>query len=163
MNIRLFLLTLQTAVGGIVLVLLATVLWSHAGRNTVSKEGKLMDNDAVNLVGRFPQNVPDSIPSPHRGKELWKNVGCGQCHAANMKDALTGPALGGVTNRWVAYPSEDLYAWIRNSQLLIDKEHPRAVAVWREWSPTVMSSYPDLSDAECADLLAYIEAVYAPI
>ena len=161
MNIRLFLLTLQTAVGGIVLVLLATVLWSHTGMNTVSVEGKLTDNGAVDMVGRFPQNVPDSIPSAQRGQDLWREVGCGACHSRNMKDVLTGPALGGVTDRWAAHPREDLYAWIRNSQLLIDKEHPRAVAVWREWSPTVMSSYPALSDDQCADLLAYIEAVYA--
>ena len=60
------------------------------------------------------------------GKTLFKNQ-CASCHNKNMKDKLTGPALGGVQERWAAYPKEDLYSWIRNSQAMINSGHPRAV------------------------------------
>ena len=81
---------------------------------------------------------------------------CASCHNKNMKDNLTGPALGGVEERWADYPREDLYAWIRNSQAMINQGHPRAVALWNEWQPTVMSNFPSLTDADMEALLAYI-------
>ena len=40
-----------------------------------------------------------STTSLRVGKTLfWQN--CAMCHNKNMKDDLTGPALGGVINRW---------------------------------------------------------------
>ncbi|MEM9886561.1 MAG: cytochrome c3 family protein [Bacteroidota bacterium] len=85
---------------------------------------------------------------------------CATCHAKNMKTNATGPALGGVQERWADYPEEDLYAWIRNSQKLIAEGHPRAVQVWNEWKPTVMNSFTALTDDEIANMLVYIDAVY---
>ena len=85
---------------------------------------------------------------------------CASCHNKNMKDNLTGPALGGVAERWADYPREDLYAWIRNSQTLIRQGHPRATQLWMEWGPTVMSNYPGLTDGEIEALLAYIDQAY---
>ena len=77
-----------------------------------------------------------------------------------MKDNLTGPALGGVRERWAAYPEADLRAWIRNSQAMISEGHPMASELWTEWGPTVMTSFPALSDEEIDGLLLYIEAQY---
>lgn len=73
-----------------------------------------------------------------------------------MKDNATGPALGGVEARWADYPREDLYAWIRNSQLLVSSGHPRAMEVSEKY-PGVMSNFPDLTDGEIEDLLSYIK------
>ena len=39
------------------------------------------------------------------GNTLFKN-NCASCHNKNMKDDLTGPALGGVEERWADYPQE---------------------------------------------------------
>ncbi|MBI5914780.1 MAG: cytochrome c, partial [Bacteroidetes bacterium] len=36
------------------------------------------------------------------GKVLFKN-NCASCHNKNMKDKLTGPALGGLQERWAAF------------------------------------------------------------
>lgn len=74
-----------------------------------------------------------------------------------MKDDSVGPALSGVATRWAAYPREDLYAWIPNSQALISAKHPRAVEVWEENKKQVMASYPSLTDKELDGLLAFIE------
>jgi len=93
------------------------------------------------------------------GKTLFRNY-CATCHAKNMKDDLTGPALGAVEERWADYPQEDLYRWIRQSQAMIEEGHPRAVELWDEWGPTVMNNFLNLSDQEIANVLGYIDAVY---
>jgi mono/diheme cytochrome c family protein len=93
------------------------------------------------------------------GKSLFKSQ-CASCHNKNMKDDLTGPALGGVEERWADYPAEDLYTWIRNSQAMIADGHPRAVELWNEWKPTVMNAFPNLTDEDMVNLLAYIDGVY---
>ena len=95
--------------------------------------------------------------SPDIGKDLFKNY-CAQCHAKNMKSNLTGPALGGVRERWES--QEDLYAWIRNSQAMIQAGHPRAVELWNQWKPTQMTAFPDLTDDEIESMLVYIDGVY---
>jgi len=89
------------------------------------------------------------------GKELF-SAQCGQCHARDMKTDATGPALGGLEERWSDYPTEDLYAWIRNSQKMIADGHPRATELWAQWKPTVMNSFTALTDDDIANLLAYI-------
>ena len=97
------------------------------------------------------------------GKTLFKNY-CAQCHNKNMVSVATGPALAGSQERWG--DDEALYAWIRNSQEMIAAGHPRAVELWEQWKPTVMLAYPDLTDAEIGNILAYIngvsEGIYPP-
>ncbi|PHI18247.1 hypothetical protein CEQ90_18855 [Lewinellaceae bacterium SD302] len=94
------------------------------------------------------------------GKRLWNENACGACHIKNMKDNGTGPALGGVTERWAAYPRADLYKWIQGSQAMIETKHPRALKLWENWAPMVMQNYPKLTDEEVEHLLAYIEVIY---
>lgn len=93
------------------------------------------------------------------GKHLFKQ-NCASCHNKNMRDDLTGPALGGVTTRWAVYPMEDLYNWIRNSQQMIKAGHPRAKELWSEWNPVIMNNFPELEDGEIEAILSYVEAVY---
>ena len=94
------------------------------------------------------------------GKTLFKNY-CAQCHSKNMKSAATGPALGGAQERWA--DDEALYAWIRNSQAMIASGHPRAVELWNQYKPTVMTAYPDLTDDEIASILVYVNDTYAGV
>jgi len=96
---------------------------------------------------------------PDAGKTLFRN-NCATCHATNMKTQLTGPALGGVMERWSEYPREDLYAWIRNSQAMIAQGHPRAEELWAEWKPTIMNNFTNLTDEEIDNILAYVNGVY---
>lgn len=90
----------------------------------------------------------------NKGKILFK-VNCASCHAKDMKTKMTGPALGGVVERWEEYPKEDLFKWIRNSGKLIDEGHPRAVALKAEWK-SEMTAFTNLSDEDIAAILAYI-------
>ncbi|MFZ2898589.1 MAG: c-type cytochrome [Saprospiraceae bacterium] len=108
-------------------------------------------------------SAQDAAPAADlaEGETLFKN-NCAACHNKNMKDNLTGPALGGTEERWAAYPREDLYKWINNSQAMINAGHPRAVELWNQWKPTVMSNF-NLSDQQIENILAYINDVYTRV
>ncbi len=94
-----------------------------------------------------------------QGKALFKDK-CASCHNKNMKDDLTGPALGGTEERWADFPREDLYAWVRNSQKQIQNGHPRAVELWSTWQPTIMNNFTELSDEDIESILAYVDAQF---
>ena len=98
-------------------------------------------------------------PNIAEGTTLFKN-NCASCHNRNMKDDLTGPALGGVEERWADYPQEDLYAWIRNSQALISAGHPRANELFNDWNKSIMNSFTQLTDDQITNILAYIDFQY---
>lgn len=95
---------------------------------------------------------------PELGKDLFM-AHCAVCHNKNMEDDMTGPALAGFQDRWSEYPREDLYSWVHNSQKMIATGHPRAVELWGEWKPTVMTSFPNLTVKEIESLFAYVEGV----
>jgi len=97
--------------------------------------------------------------SIEEGKALFRNQ-CASCHNRNMKDNLTGPALGGTQERWAAYPESDLYRWIRNSPAMISEGHPRATELWNEWKPNVMNTFLNLTDVEIESILLYIDDAY---
>lgn len=100
-----------------------------------------------------------AAPTKEAGKELF-TANCASCHNKNMKDNLTGPALGGVEDRWSGFPRKDLYSWIRNSQALISLGHPRATELWNKWKPTVMSNFPGLTDEQIESVVLYINDQY---
>lgn len=101
-------------------------------------------------------------PTKEAGKELFV-ANCASCHNKNMKDNLTGPALGGMEERWGAYPRKDLYAWIRNSQAMIAAGHPRAVELWAKWKPTAMNNFPGLTDEQIESVILYVNDVYTSV
>ena len=112
-------------------------------------------------------DVGEGAGDPALGAALWKANVCGSCHAGNMKDNMTGPALAGVQARWAGEPRDHLYQWVQQSQKLIASgKSARAEAVWSQWKPTVMSNYTNLSNADVEHLLAYIkgtaEGTYSP-
>ncbi|MBK7359452.1 MAG: c-type cytochrome [Saprospiraceae bacterium] len=100
-----------------------------------------------------------SAPDIEVGKSSFKN-NCASCHNKNMKDPLTGPALGGSVERWAAFPRADLHNWVRNSQALIKAGHPRATELWNQFKPTVMTAFPNLSDEEIESIFLYVDGVY---
>lgn len=93
------------------------------------------------------------------GKALWRENGCGSCHDGSMRRDMTAPALAGVSERWSAWPRQDLYRRVRNSQRMIAEGHPRAVEVWTDHTPRIMSNYMDLEDEDVEAILVYIAAV----
>jgi len=95
--------------------------------------------------------------SPDDGKALFKQY-CAQCHNKNMKDKLTGPALGGVEERWEGR-EELLYAWIRNSQEVIASGDEYSVNLYNEYNKSVMNPFVFLEDDQIASLLLYVNCM----
>ncbi len=102
-------------------------------------------------------NFASADPVIDQGKALFK-TNCAQCHNRNMKDDLTGPALGGSQERWES--EELLYSWIRNSQGVIASGNEYAISVYNKYNKSVMNPFPNLKDEEIAAILAYIDCMY---
>ena len=88
-----------------------------------------------------------------KGKELF-NANCAACHKLDAK--ATGPALRGVANK---YSKEWLYKWIRNSADLIKSGDADAIKIYEEYNKVAMSAFPQLSDADIDNILAYTSEV----
>jgi mono/diheme cytochrome c family protein len=103
------------------------------------------------------QSVALAAPTKEEGKTLF-GANCASCHNRNMKDKMTGPALGDVEKRWSS--KKNLYAWIRNSQAYLNTGDPYATALYNEYGKSQMNAFPNLTDDQVASLLLYIDDVY---
>lgn len=83
------------------------------------------------------------------GKALF-NAQCAACH--NLDKDMTGPALRGVGNK---YEKEWLYKWIRNSADFIKSGDERANKIFNEWKGSPMTAFPQLSDQDIDNIIAY--------
>lgn len=106
------------------------------------------------LVGFFGGEA--TAADPKRGMQLFTENGCGSCHAGNMKDRSTGPALYGAQKRWKD-AGADIYAWINNNVALRGKGIPYVDALLKEYNNSPMNLYPNLTKADIDDILLYIE------
>ncbi len=87
---------------------------------------------------------------PKKGKELFNSL-CAACHKRYKK--ATGPALFGVTER---HDTEWIYSWVKNSSALIASGDAEAVAIYEEYNKTPMNAFPQLSNKDIDDILAYV-------
>jgi len=94
------------------------------------------------------------------GKALFKN-NCASCHNKNMKDNSTGPALGGVEERWDGR-EETLYAWIRNSSAVIASGDEYANKIFNDWKQVQMNAFPNLTDVQIESILLYVNDQMIP-
>ncbi|WP_266362260.1 c-type cytochrome [Tellurirhabdus rosea] len=92
-----------------------------------------------------------------KGQELFTNQ-CQQCHAVT-DEVVVGPGLKGISQRrdeaW-------LIKWIKNPQAVISSGDPYAVALYNKFAPTVMQSFPGLSDDDIRGIIAYVNSANAP-
>lgn len=90
---------------------------------------------------------------PVKGKTLF-NLNCAACH--HLDKNMTGPALRGVTER---LDREWLHKWIRNSSEVIKSGDAYANKIFAEYKGSVMTPFPQLSEADIDDILAYTAQV----
>ena len=88
------------------------------------------------------------------GKKLF-NANCAACHKLNKR--AVGPALKGVSNK---YDREWLYTWIKNSTAMVKSGDAQAVAIYEEYNGSVMTSFPQLSNEDIDNIIAYTD--YTP-
>lgn len=83
------------------------------------------------------------------GKALF-NANCAACHKLDAKS--TGPALRNVADR---HDKSWLYKWVHNSSEMIKSGDAAAVKLFNENNKSVMTAFPQLSEADIDNILAY--------
>lgn len=89
---------------------------------------------------------------PAKGKAIF-NTNCAACHKLDAK--ATGPALRGVADK---YDKEWLYKWVHNSGELIKSGDAQAVKVFEENNKIPMTAFPQLSNEDIDNVIAYTSA-----
>ena len=102
----------------------------------------------------FSLAVNAQEPDIQKGKSLF-NANCAACH--KLKKRAVGPALAGVSAK---YDKEWLYSWIKNSTAMVKSGDAQAVAIYEEYNGSVMTSFPQLSNVDIDNILAYTD--YTP-
>ena len=106
----------------------------------------------LTLCFSFAVNAQE--PDIQKGKSLF-NANCAACH--KLKKRAVGPALAGVSAK---YDKEWLYSWIKNSTAMVKSGDAQAVAIYEEYNGSVMTSFPQLSNEDIDNILAYSD--YTP-
>jgi mono/diheme cytochrome c family protein len=86
---------------------------------------------------------------PVKGKEIF-NTNCAACHKLDAK--ATGPALRGVGAK---HEKAWFYKWIHNSADLIKSGDAAAVKLFEDNNKIPMSPFPQLSEADIDNVIAY--------
>lgn len=110
------------------------------------------DEEASSASGDgYVEIIPGADPA--KGKELFNSL-CAACHKPYKK--AVGPALHGVIDKYDG-DLEWIYAWIINSQELIKSGDARANAIYEEYNKVAMNAFPQLSNQDIDNILAYVE------
>lgn len=134
----------------------------------------LEDNSTNNMIQVIYRHLASKIPylglvilltfstslhaqegDPTKGKTLF-NTNCASCH--NLDRKMTGPALRNVEARLEEDHGLDrvwLNKWIRNSAGMVKSGDAYANQIYNEYNGTAMTAFPQLSDQDISDILAY--------
>ncbi len=134
----------------------------------------LEDNSTNNMIQVIYRQLASKIPylglvilltfstsltaqegDPVKGKTLF-NTNCAACH--NLDRPMTGPALRYVQARLEEEQGlgrDWLDKWIRNSAGMVKSGDAYAVQIFNEYNGTAMTAFPQLSDQDISDILAY--------
>jgi mono/diheme cytochrome c family protein len=130
--------------------------------NHNSNSRKLFLSLALMLTLSLTSVAQDAVPAaaadapvatqggdPVKGKELF-NSNCAACHKLDAKG--TGPMLRGIAAK---HDMPWLYKWIHNSAELIKSGDAAAVKVYEENNKVAMTAFPQLSEGDIDNIIAY--------
>lgn len=92
---------------------------------------------------------------PVKGQELFK-ANCTACHALDKQ--VVGPALADVETRVKEEGGVDrdwLYKWIKDNESLRKSGDKYANEIFEKYNKNVMQTFPNLTDADIDNILAY--------
>ena len=129
------------------------------------KLGKNILRLSLVILLAFSTSLSAQEGDPANGKSLF-NANCAACHKLDKK--MTGPALRNVEQRLSddeGLDREWLHSWIRNSSSMIKAGDAYANKIFNEYGGAAMTAFPQLSDQDINDILAYTaeEAPAAPV
>lgn len=108
--------------------------------------------DAQEEVAEGSQDAAPSGGDAAAGREIFNTL-CAACHKLDANSI--GPPLRGVTEK----RSQDwLHSWIKNSPGMVASGDEQAVAIYNEYNQVAMPPFPQLSDADIDNILAYVGA-----
>ncbi|MGV4452682.1 c-type cytochrome [Ornithobacterium rhinotracheale] len=103
----------------------------------------------------YAQDAEAINGDPNKGQELF-NTNCAACHQLDKKVVV--PALGGVVEKLQTEQGlgrEWLHKWIRNNEELRASGDEYAIKVYEENGKVAMTPFPNLTDQQIDDILAY--------
>ncbi len=106
------------------------------------------------LLFSFATFYTANAADPQKGKDLFI-TNCSSCHDPKFEGVLIGPNLKGVKSRWK--DEKKLYAFIKNSQAVIQSGDSYANGVYKQFNGVLMPPQP-VNDEEIGDILAFIDA-----
>jgi len=99
----------------------------------------------------FVFSISLSAQDATNGKKIFK-ANCTACHKLDKK--LVGPPLKNISekrdNKW-------LKSWIKNSAAFIKSGDKDAIAIFEEYNKMPMMTFPQLSDKDIDDMIAYMD------
>ena len=110
---------------------------------------------AISLLLTTAASVHAQDGDPKNGEKLFK-AQCAACHALDKQ--MVGPALGGVVERLKTEQNLDvdwLRSWIKDNEALRASGDKYAIEVYEKFNKTPMTPFPNLSDKDIDDILAY--------
>jgi len=131
-------------------LLLSVVFLLSFSALSFSQEKEVSPNVAQ-PVAEITDAPGSALGDPANGKSLFNSL-CAACHKPYSKSI--GPALNGVTERQSV---EWIKSWVHNSSAVIASGDAAALAIFEEFNKMPMPAFPQLSDAEIGDILAYVE------
>ncbi|MEP1487564.1 MAG: c-type cytochrome [Algibacter sp.] len=126
------------------------------------KLGKNILRLGLIILLAFTTSLSAQDGDPAKGKSLF-NANCAACHQLDKK--MTGPALRNVEQRLSDDEGLDrdwIYAWVRNSAGVIKSGDAYANKIYNEYGGAAMTAFPQLSDDDLNNILAYTAEVKAP-
>lgn len=108
---------------------------------------------AYELSTSIDVNNPEDLARIEEGQKLFK-ANCNSCHLVDRK--MTGPALAGAWDRWDS--QENLIAWVKNSQGFLKTGNKYANDLYKEYNQSVMTAFPQLTDAQVINIMDYVRA-----
>ncbi|MGJ5641770.1 cytochrome c3 family protein [Formosa sp. S-31] len=102
----------------------------------------------------FTTSLSAQEGDPAKGKALF-NSNCAACHQLDKK--MTGPALRDVEARLgdEGLDRDWIHSWVRNSSGLIKSGDAYANKIFDEYNGVPMTAFPQLSDEDISNILAY--------
>ncbi|HEX5555437.1 MAG TPA: c-type cytochrome [Chitinophagaceae bacterium] len=95
---------------------------------------------------------------PKAGQTLFQ-TNCASCH--NPIKPMTGPALQGVSET-IPGGMDWIYDWVHNSSKVIASGDKYANNLFNTWGHVQMTHFPQLSNTDIDDIIAYVNAYEAP-
>lgn len=146
---------------GVVVLLIGFLALSMGGLVQLGPPAEVAEGQPADTLRTGPSAVPVAAHKPANpeeaaaimaGEALFK-ANCAQCHAVNEK--VVGPALAGITKR---RPISWLIPWVHNSAKVIASGDDYAVKLFEDNGKQQMPAFPQLSDADIKNIMAWIES-----